>query len=87
MILPLQEHVLTYSMYLCFTGIVFDMYAYLYYCIYVVRFLLEERKRAICFTENDQFTSSCTWNYQGSHSNQHGYIIKKSLKRVQRFQI
>ena len=30
MILPLQEHVLSYSMYLCITGIVFDMYAYLY---------------------------------------------------------
>ena len=52
----------------------------IFYCIYVVRFLLEERKRAICFTENDQFTSSCTWNYQGSCSNQHGYIIKRVYK-------
>ena len=49
------------------------------YCIYVVRFLLEERKRAICFIESDQFTSSCTWKYQGSYSNQHGYIIKKKV--------
>ena len=72
MILPLQEHVLSYSMYL-WCRYFFDMYAYLYFfTVYtVVRFLLEERKRAICFTENDQFTSSCTWK----SSNQHGYII------------
>ena len=53
------------------------MLTYILKCIYVVSFLLEERKRAICITENDQFTSSCTWNYQGSYSNQHDYIIKK----------
>ena len=58
------------------------MYAYLYLfnVYYLVRFLLEERKRAICFIESDQFTSSCTWKYQGSYSNQHGYIIKKIKK-------
>ena len=61
----------------------FDMYAYLYLLTvyYVVRFLLEERNRAICFIESDQFTSSCTWKYQGSYSNQHGYIIKKKFKK------
>ena len=32
-------------------------------------------------TENDQFTSSCTWKYQGSYSNQHGYIIKKKFEK------
>ena len=56
----------------------FDMYAYLY--LYVVRFLLEEQKRAICITETDQFTSSCTWNYYGSYSNQHDIIITRVLK-------
>ena len=62
----------------------FDMSALkllLIYCIYVLRFLLDERKRAICFTQNDQFTSSCSWKYQGSYSNQHGYIIKKKIKK------
>ena len=56
----------------------FDMYAYLYLStVYnVVRVLLEEKK-AICITENDQFTFSCTWSYKGSYSNQHDYIIKR----------
>ena len=82
MILPLQEHVLSHSMYLCIAGIFFSicMLTYIYLnCINVVRFLLEERKRAICFTENDQFTSSCTWTDQSSYRNQHGYIIKKKV--------
>ena len=74
MILPLQEHVLSYSMYLCIKGI-FSICMLTYN--YVSRFLLEEQKRAICITENDPFTSSCTLIYQGSYSNQHCYIIKR----------
>ena len=45
------------------------------------------KKSYFFFTENDHFTSSCTWKYQGSYNNQHGYIIKRSLKRVHRSQI
>ena len=89
MILPLQEHVLSYSMCLCITGIFFryacsylhlctvffpDMHAYIY--IYVLYILLELGK-TIYITESDQLIFSCTWNYYGSNSNQHCNIIKK----------
>ena len=78
MILPLQEHVLSYSMYLCVTGIFFDMYAYLYLCtvyMYFACYWRNKKRAIICITENEQFTSSCKWNYQGSYSNQHCYSV------------
>ena len=88
MIIPSQEHVLYVFMYFRhFSSICMLTYIYLLYtCVYVVRFLLEERKRAICITENDQFISYYAWNYQGSYSYQHDYIMK-SLKSVHRSQI
>ena len=78
MILPLQEHVLSNSMYLCIKGIfTICMFTYIYELVMRTSLLIEGTKRAICITENDQFSSSCTWNYQGSYSNQHCYNIKR----------
>ena len=89
MILTLQEHILSYSMYSCITYIFLYVCLLIFmYCIYVLRFLLlEEEKRAICIiTENYQFTSSCTLNYQGSYRNQHCWLKNKKSADV-RFKI
>ena len=59
----------------------FDMYAHLYLCTVYMYFASYLRNRK---EQNDQFeliTSSCTWNYQGSYSNQHCYIIKRVKKK------
>ena len=55
------------------------MLTYIYVLVIRISLLVGGTKRTICITENDQFTS-CTWNYQGSYSNQHYYIIKRVKK-------
>ena len=46
--LPLQEHVLSYSMYLCIAGIFRYVCLLIFiYCIYVVHVLLEEQKKEL----------------------------------------
>ena len=83
MILPLQEHVLSYSMYHVLQ--VFFRYTcmltYIYLLYICSSLLIGGTKKSYIFTENDQFTSSCTWEYQGSYSNQNGYIITKKFKK------